>query len=47
MPGKDAYRMSIDWRRQELFMKRIEYTIENSSHVLPWLSCQDLAMILS
>ena len=28
-------------------MKRINYTIENSSHVLPWLSCQDLAMNLT
>ena len=31
-----------NWRRQEIFMKRINYTIENSSHVLPWLSCHDL-----
>ena len=31
----------------EIFMKRINSTIENSSNVLPWLSCHDLAMTLS
>ena len=28
-------------------MKRINYTIKSSSHVLPWLSCHDRAMILT
>ena len=34
-------------RRQEIFVKGINYTIKSSLHVLPWLSCQDLAMILT
>ena len=34
-----------NWRRQA-FLKRMNYTIEIISHVLPWLSCHDLAMIL-
>ena len=29
-------------RLQEFFMKRINYTVGNSSHFLPWLSCHDL-----
>ena len=35
-----------NWRRQEIFVKRINYTIKSSSHVLPWLYCHDLAIIL-
>ena len=31
-----------NWRRQEIFVKRMNYTIKSSSHVLPWLSCHDL-----
>ena len=35
-----------NWRRQEIFVKRMNYTIKSSSHVLPWLSCHDLAVIM-
>ena len=34
-------------RRQGIFLKRKYYTIKSSSHVLPWLSCHDLTMILT
>ena len=30
-----------------MFVKRIIYAIKSSSHVLPWLSLYDLAMILT
>ena len=32
-----------NWRRQEIFVIKINYTIKSNSHVLPWLSCHDLA----
>ena len=35
-----------NWIRQEIFVKGINYKNASSSHVLPWLSCHDLAMIL-
>ena len=35
-----------NWRRPEYFVKGISYTIKSSLHVLPWLSCHDLAMML-
>ena len=39
-------RLFRNWRRQAFFVKTIDYTIKSSSHVLPWLSCPYLAMIL-
>ena len=35
-----------NWRRQNFFLKRTNYTVRNSSHFLPWLSWHDPAMIL-
>ena len=42
-----GYNNFRNWRRQEFFMKKLNYTIEISSYVLPWLFCHDLAMILT
>ena len=36
-----------NWRRQDILVKRINYTIKSSSHVKPWLCCYDLTMILT
>ena len=32
---------------KKFFKERMNYTIEKSSYVLAWLSCHDLAMILT
>ena len=44
-----SYRSSLfkHWRPQKILVKRINFTIKSSSHVLPWLSCHDLAMTLT